>query len=292
VVTRRQLLNLGFTRHAINHKLATGRLHPIFTGVYAVGRPGVSQYGRWMAAVLACGPHAVLSHMSAASLWRIRTVALGDTEISLPHSQDRRRPAIIAHRRSALTSADVTRHNHIRVTTPVCTLIDIAPNLSRNELDAAVSEADKLGLIDPEALREALNDIPHRPGAPKLRHTLDRHTYVMTDTELERRFLPIARRAGLPLPLTQVYVNGFKVDFFWPDLALVIETDGLRYHRTPAQQAEDRRRDQVHAAAGLVPLRFTRAQVRFEPGHVEDVVRAVASRLLSTRSHPSRPGPR
>jgi very-short-patch-repair endonuclease len=109
----------------------------------------------------------------------------------------------------------------------------------------------------------------------------------MTDTELERRFLPIARRAGLPLPLTQVYVNGFRVDFYWPELGLVVETDGLRYHRTPAQQAEDSRRDQTHAAAGLVPLRFTRAQVRFEPGHVEEVLTAVARRL---RPRPDRVG--
>jgi very-short-patch-repair endonuclease len=113
-----------------------------------------------------------------------------------------------------------------------------------------------------------------------LRETLDRRTYVMTDTELERRFLPIARRVGLPLPLTQVYVNGYRVDFYWPDLRLVIETDGLTYHRTPAQQAADRVRDQAHMAAGLTPLRFTRAQVRYEPGHVEAILRAVALRLL------------
>jgi very-short-patch-repair endonuclease len=102
----------------------------------------------------------------------------------------------------------------------------------------------------------------------------------MTDTELERRFPPIVRRVGLPLPLTQVYVNGYKVDFYWPELRLVVETDGLTYHRTPAQQAKDRLRDQTHAAAGLTPLRFTRAQVKYEPGHVEEILRAVARRLL------------
>jgi very-short-patch-repair endonuclease len=112
----------------------------------------------------------------------------------------------------------------------------------------------------------------------------------MTDTELERRLLPIARRAGLPIPLTQVYVNGYKADFYFPDLGMLIETDGLRYHRTPAQQAEDRRRDQAHTAAGLVPLRFTRAQVRFEPGHVEEILTAVARRLRQ-RQRPGALGP-
>ena len=74
-------------------------------------------------------------------------------------------------------------------------------------------------------------------------------------------------------------MNGFKVDFYWPDLGLVVETDGLRYHRTPAQQARDRVRDQAHAAAGLTPLRFTRAQVRFDPAHVASTLAAVAHRL-------------
>jgi very-short-patch-repair endonuclease len=114
-----------------------------------------------------------------------------------------------------------------------------------------------------------------------LRTTLDRRTFTFTDTWLERRFLPIARAAGLPRPQTQVYVNGFKVDFYWPELGLVVETDGLRYHRTPAQQARDRVRDQAHAAAGLTPLRFTRAQINYEPAHVEVTLAAVARRLRS-----------
>jgi very-short-patch-repair endonuclease len=112
-----------------------------------------------------------------------------------------------------------------------------------------------------------------------LRETLDRRTFTLTDSELERRFLPLARQAGLPQPQTGRYVSGFKVDFYWPDLALVVETDGLRYHRTPAQQARNRMRDQAHVAAGLTPLRFTHAQVRFEPDHVRVTLAAVARRL-------------
>jgi very-short-patch-repair endonuclease len=172
VVARRQLLGLGISRRAIDHALAKDRLFPAFRGVYAVGRPELTRNGWWMAAVLACGPDAVLSHGSAAALWGIR-----------PFSR-----------------------------------------------------------------------------------------------ELERLLLPIARRAGLPKPLTQVYVNGQRVDFYFPELGVVVETDGLRYHRTPAQQARDRERDQAHFAADLVPLRFTRAQVKFQPAHVEEVLAAVAAR--------------
>lgn len=127
-------------------------------------------------------------------------------------------------------------------------------------------------------LRGALDVMPPRPGAGKVRRLLDRWTLVLTDSELEQRLLPIARAAGPPDPLTGVVLNGFKVDFYWPSLGLVVETDGLRCHRTPAEQARDRVRDQAHAAAGLTALRFTHAQVRYEPGHVERTLRAVATR--------------
>ena len=115
-------------------------------------------------------------------------------------------------------------------------------------------------------------------GFEVLRSVLDRRTFRLTDSELERRFLRVVQRAGLPRPLTQKRVNGFKVDFYWPELRLVVETDGLRYHRTPNQQAKDKLRDQVHAAAGLVPLRFTHAQVMFDSGRVVSVLRRVAER--------------
>jgi very-short-patch-repair endonuclease len=157
--------------------------------------------------------------------------------------------------------------------------VDIAATLTPDRLEAAINEADKHDLIDPEALRSALDALRARPGVNRLRATLDRSTFVMTDTELERRFLPIARRAGLPRPQTQRYVGGFRVDFYWPELSLVVETDGLRYHRTPAQQSRDRVRDQAHIAAGLTCLRFTHAQVRFQPGRVEATLSAVARRL-------------
>jgi very-short-patch-repair endonuclease len=279
VITRAQLRALAFSDEAIDHRLERGRLRALFRGVFWIGRTPVTQYGWWMAAVLACGPGAVLSHECAAVLWRILPTGQA---IHVSVAADRDRPGIRTHRRE-LTPADVTSHLGIPVTSPICTLIDIAQGLSHHELEAAVNEADKLDLIDPEALRIELDEVSGRRGLPKLKHVLDRHTYVMTDTELERRFLPIARRAGLPLPVTQAHVNGYRVDFYWPELGLVVETDGLRYHRTPAQQAEDRRRDQAHTAAGLTVLRFTRAQVRYEPGHVEAIVTAVALRLLARR---------
>src|SRR5207247_7427835 len=122
-------------------------------------------------------------------------------------------------------------------------------------------------------------------GVGPLRRLLDHRTHVLTGSELERSCLPIARRAGLSLPQTRRRINGFVVDFYWPELGLVVETDGLRYHRTPAQQARDRFRDQAHAAAGLTPLRFTHAQIRWEPRHVERTLASVASRLQRRPPH-------
>jgi very-short-patch-repair endonuclease len=159
------------------------------------------------------------------------------------------------------------------------TLLDLAATLDRRALEAAVNESDKLDLTDPESLRSDLERYAGLAGVTALRALLDRRTFALTDSELERRLLPIIRKAGLPLPRTGERVNDFKVDFYWPDLGLVVETDGLRYHRTPAQQARDRLRDQAHSAAGLTPLRFTHAQIRYEAPYVKATLAAVAERL-------------
>ena len=112
------------------------------------------------------------------------------------------------------------------------------------ELETAINEADRLGLVDPDNLRAATAARTGKHGVRTLRNVLDRHTFSFTGSELERRFLRLVRRAALPRPLTQQRVNGFRVDFYWPELGLVVETDGLWYHRTPAQQSRDKTRDQ------------------------------------------------
>jgi very-short-patch-repair endonuclease len=279
VITRRQLLELGLSTGAIKHRLATGRLHRVAQGVYAVGRPRLTRYGRWMAAVLSCGPHAVLSHETAAALWGLRAQRGTVIEISVPTRVRRRRKGIRLHRRGILDRADVTRYQRIPLTQPILTLVDLAACLTASEVEAAVNQADKLDLTDPESLRSALDRFTGRPGVATLRKLLDRRTFTLTDSELERRFLALARRADLAEPLTGRRLNGFKVDFYWPELGLVVETDGLRYHRTPTQQAKDRERDQAHAIAGLTTLRFTHAQVRFEPSKVAATLAAMVERL-------------
>ena len=283
-ISRAQLLALGLSSEGIRHRLADGRLHRWrWRGVYAVGRPDLSRHGGWTAALLACGPAAVLSHESAAALWGVIPYTPGLVDISLPLHIARRRPGICAHRRVTVPAEHRVLRDRIPVTDISCTLIDLSARVRRPTLERAVNEADRLDLIDPEALRDALERSGPRPGVRALRALLDRQTFSLTDSELERLLLRIARRAGLGLPETGVWLNGFKVDFHWPDLGLVVETDGLRYHRTPAQQERDRVRDQAHIAAGLTPLRFTHGQVRFEPAHVETTLRDVARLLESSR---------
>jgi very-short-patch-repair endonuclease len=178
----------------------------------------------------------------------------------------------------------MTSEYGIPVTTPVQTIIDMSLRLDRRGVERMINEADNHNLVHPPELREALDQRAGEPGVANLRHILDRRTFRLTKEELERRFLPLARRAGLPVPLTGQIVNEFEVDFYWPDLGLVVETDGLRYHRTPAEQARDRLRDQAHTAAGLTQLRFTHEQVRYEPEYVVRILSQTASRFaISTK---------
>ncbi len=233
-----------------------------------------------MAAILACGEKAALSHRSAAALWGI-TREGRRIDVSVRRDCRRRRFGVHARGRPSLAADDVTTHKRIPITDIVRTLIDLATVVSLSELERAVNEADKLDLIDPETLRMTLDDYAGQPGVKKLRTLLDRETFCLSDSELERLFRRVIAAVGLPAPLTKTMVNGFEVDFFWPDLSLVVETDGLRYHRTPAVQARDHLRDQTHTAAGLTRLRFTHRQVRYERPHVVAVLRSTAQRLRS-----------
>lgn len=283
LVTRRQLLALDFTKSGIEHRVTNGRLHPIVGGVYAVGWPQLTPRRRWMAAVLACGDGAALSHRSAGALWEIlprREWPAVDTPVDVSvsrrrHRRRRRRDLvrIRTRYRPALTADECTSRNGIPLTAAARTLLDLAIDLAPAALERAVNEADKRDLISPPELRIALDRHRGQPGVGALRKLLDPEAFRLSDSDLEILFRRIASRASLSPPLSKQLVNGFEVDFFWPGLGLVIETDGLRYHRTPSAQARDRLRDQTHVASGLTTLRFTHWQVKHEPRYVAEVLR-------------------
>jgi very-short-patch-repair endonuclease len=234
-----------------------------------------------MAAVLACGGEgiAALGYSSAAALFKLGVEQAAAIEVTRLSPDPIRISGVRVHRRPGLRPGWHGFYAGIPVTSPVQTLIDLATRHGRPAMERFVNEADQLGLVRVDDLRTALDDHAGERGVARLRNILDQRTFRFTRSELERAFLPLARRAGLPRPRTCVYVNGHEVDFYFPSFGLIVETDSLTYHRTPAQQAKDRERDQDHTVAGLTSLRFTHAQIRYEPDRVLRILRATASRL-------------
>jgi very-short-patch-repair endonuclease len=252
--------------------VATGRLHAIHRGVYAVGRREVTRHGELMAAVLACGPGAVLSHRSAAELWGIGWEEKGRIDVTVARRCEIRRSGLKVRSRPKLPERSVVRRFGIPVTTPTQTLIDLATELKPLRLERAVNQADVHDLVDPETLRRSLDAYVGMPGAKTLRTMLDRHTFRLSDSDLEIYFRPLALAAGFPLPISKQWVLGYEVDFHFPDHGLIVETDGLRYHRTPAQQARMVKRDQTHTSHGFRVLRFTHWQIAHAPNEVAEVL--------------------
>jgi very-short-patch-repair endonuclease len=285
VVARRQLLELGLGARRIERRIASGRLHPVWRGVYAVGRPQLERHGRWWAAVLAGGPGAVLSHGSAAALWGFGEERAGIVEISVPARRRCRLPGIRAYRRAALGPEDLAEHEGVPVTSPTLTLIDEATRLHPLPLERCVNEADKLERVRADVLHASLDRYRGQPGVAPLRALLDPLTFRLSDSDLEVFMRRLARAAGLrAVPKKRTWVNGYRVDFFWPDLGIVVEADGLRYHRTPSQQKRGLKRDQTHLAAGMWPLRFSHWQVSHERRYVREILRKTVRRARAAKT--------
>jgi hypothetical protein len=249
VVTRVQMRSLGLTDRAIARRIAAGRLHRLHRGVYAVGHTAVSLRGRWLAAVLASGEGALLSHRSAAALWGMRATSAAKIDVIVPPRSARRSTKTIQIRHGR---RDGRVHLGIPVTSPRCTLDDLAAmKIPGWQLNRAIEVAERLG-----------EDVtPEGPKSP-----------------LEAAFLKLCDDP----PVVNGIVEGFEVDFHWPDAQLVVETDGHEHHRTRAAFERDRARDQALTAAGWTVVRFTYRQVLEEPARVRDVLLSVRSRSLAT----------
>lgn len=236
-----------------------------------------------MAAVLACGPDAALSHRSAAALWGFAKEHHDYIDVSVRRTSEARLAGLRCHRRPTLPASKIVIRRGIPLTQPVQTFLDLVAVMGPRDLERAINEADKLDVIDADSLRRALENHSGESGVRPLRRILDKHTFRLSDDELERLFRPLAAAAGLPVPLTKHIVNKFEVDFYWPDLGLIVETDGWRYHRTPSAQTRDALRFQTHVAHGLTPLRFSHYQVKYEPDHVKDILTRTAANLEAGR---------
>jgi very-short-patch-repair endonuclease len=281
VVASCQLYSLGFSEGQVRSRVAAGWLHPLHRGVYAVGHSKVTREGRWMAAVLACGPGASLSHKDAATLWLIRPESQqGPIDVTLrTRAGRRRRTGIRVHRPRRLTDDELSTCNDIPCTAPARTILDLASVISSRPLERAIDEADRLRLVVADDLIEMLRRHRGHPGARRLRGVLARHQVgsTVTRSELEERFVALCRARHLPEPHVNVPLLDYVVDFLWPDANLVVEVDGHASHGTRKAFQADRDRDGRLAVAGYRVLRFTWWDVTRRPAVVADRMR----RLLS-----------
>lgn len=259
VVARWQLLRLGLTEPQIDHRLGTGAFNPLHRGVYAVGRRDVSRRGRWLAAVLACGEGAVLSHTSAAALWELRAARPGPIHVTSRHKRGRSDPALALHRSASLRPTDVVVREGIPVTGLGRTLTDLAAVLDADALRDAFEEADRLNILELRPLAALATRGRGLPGLGVLRSLIaEASAPDYTRSELERRFLPFCRRHGLPMPEVNANVAGFEVDAMWRDARLVVELDSWAFHgRTRDAFERDRERDAALAVAGYRVYRLT-----------------------------------
>jgi hypothetical protein len=273
VVRHAQLVALGLTQKAIQHRRERRSLVDVHREVYAVGHARLSPAGRRLAAVWAYGPRAALSHRAAAAAWGLRGGGGGDLDVTV-----RARSAIArAGTRRHLTSRplETTRLGLLPITTPARTLLDLAGVVPRHAVEAALKQADVLGIYDRDALAAVVAAHPRHPGRKRLAALPDGEELALTLSALEDRFRALCDDHALPRPAVNARPLGFRVDFYWPHARLVAETDGWRFHRTRAAFEADRARDQALTAAGFRVLRFTHRQVVDGPGDVAEKLAAV-----------------
>lgn len=280
-VSRQQLANLSFTRHEIAGLVGAGWLHRVFPGVYALGRRSLGVRGRWMAAVLACGPGALLSHRSCAALRGIHRISQALIEITVPSDRARAIPGVRAYRCGRLERQDRTVVDGIPCASVALTLLGLAAVTDRRQTERACDEAEVQGVFDLRAVEELLDRAGGRRGVATLRAVLQEHVIgtTLTRSELEERALDMCRRANLPAPRVNEPVAcrpgvWHTVDFFWPQQRVILETDGHRYHRTRRSVERDRRREADLVIAGNRVLRTTWLQVQRDPRHVASMIGA------------------
>lgn len=245
-VARSQLLAAGLDADRIDRWVADGRLRIVHRGVYAVGHTSPSLHGDCMAAVLACGPGAVVSHHMAAHLLGLLRRAPPRPDVTVPSTSVRRRPGLTLHRVPSIDPLDVAVFMRIPITTVPRTLLDIAPSTQPEALARACHEAWIKHRTRPEHVEACIARNPRKPGIRKLRAALGSDVVL---SDLERGFLKLLRRHRLPLPRTNVDHRGDKVDCHWPALNLTVELLSFRYHATrhgfEADVARRRRSDHV-----------------------------------------------
>jgi very-short-patch-repair endonuclease len=270
-VGRKQLLALGLGKDAIQHRLSNGRLHPIYAGVYSVAsRQMLTRQGWWMAAVLASGTEAVLSHHTAAALWGIRGYSGGAIHVTVPHKSTSTKR--IRRHFSVVPADEQAVHEGVPTTSVHRTIFDLAPIVSVDDVVAMIKEAEYLNRWDRLSLPDLMERYPGKRGSRKVRFALDRLKEEPSGrkrSRLEERFAPFLRQHRLPLPRFNHWIllgaKRYRVDCHWPGTNRIVELDGWEGHSSRSAFRDDRERDRRLTAAGYTVTRLTWNQLEDEP---------------------------
>lgn len=284
-----QLIAIGLTPRMIRTRVCSGQLRPLHRGVYAVGHATDVEVGNEIAALLACGPDAILSCDTAMSLWGLIPRSPGaDIDVTLLGGRyGRNRPGIRVHRSLSLTQADVVTRHRLPVTTPARALLDYAETHTPREVERALDEGLATRIVSRTKVREVLDRCgAGRRGGPILAGLVARRRpSSITRSHAEERMMELIRAAGLPAPETQHPLHGFEADFYWPQADVVVEVDGYQWHSTRSAFERDRRKDRVFRDAGLDVTRLTVEQLEQESlAIVARLARVIAERTAARRS--------
>ena len=265
LVTRAQLCAAGVPGDVIDRRVRAKRLRQMHRGVYRVG-PLVAPRSRELAAVLACGPDAALSHKSAGMLWQLLPAdESAPIEVSVSQGNRGRRPNIRVHRVS-LRAGEVTSLEGVPVTSVVRTLLDLSAVIGGRDLERVLAQAERHHGLDRRQLQALTDGHAGRPGAPTLRALLQSDAGIaLTRSEAEERILALIRKAQLPAPETNVQVGEYEVDFVWRRERLVVEVDGFAFHSSRHNFELDRRKDRWLTSKGMSVMRVTWRQIVHEP---------------------------
>jgi len=288
VITLSQLEEQGLTVQAVHERLVAGRLYRIHQSVYSLTPDVMTQRGRFMAAVLACGPDAVLSHRSAAFLWGLVDKWVEPIDVTAPNRRGRSPDGVAAHRDGSLQPIDKTKLYGVPCTSLSRTLLDYAGVAPEWELRRAVAQAEVLGVLDVEVMRSTLRRGRRRRGVARLRLVIDSlHPQTKrTRGDLERLFLGMCIRAELPQPEVNIWLDvpggkALQADFLWRDSRLIVEADSREFHDTASAFEYDRKREQRFQSAAWRVCRCTWAQVEREPQRLAATVRALLAQAPS-----------
>jgi predicted transcriptional regulator of viral defense system len=282
VVTLEQLEGLGLTEDAVIKQVARGRLHRIHQTVYSLTPRVMTQRGVFMAAVLACGPDAVLSHRSAAYLWGMVDSWERPIDVTAPNRRGRSPDGVAAHRDSSLQPIDRTIHHGVPCTTVARTVLDYAGVEPEWKVRKAIAQGEILGILDKAKLRALLKRSGRRRGVARLRLILDTiHPQTKrTKSELERLFLEMCAKRDVPEPGVNIWLRGadgerYQADFLWRDQGLIVECDSRRFHDTDTAFVADRKRRQQLELARWRVSQCSWEEVEREPRRLAETVRAL-----------------